>query len=46
MNSFFDDMDLLMTMLELSEIEEVDFNESSEIVKFSVEEDWEDFINE
>lgn len=46
MNSFFDDMDLLMTMLELSEIEEVDFNESSEVVKFSVEEDWEDFINE
>lgn len=46
MNSFFDDIDLLMTMLELSEIEEVDFNESSEIVKFSVEEDWEDFINE
>lgn len=46
MNSFFDDMDLLMTMLELSEIEEGDFNESSEVVKFSVEEDWEDFINE
>lgn len=44
MNSFFDDMDILLTMIDISDIFEEEPIESVEIVKFSVEEDWEDFI--
>lgn len=44
MNSFFDDMDILLTMIDISDIFEEESIESVEIVKFSVEEDWEDFI--